>query len=66
MFITRQSGKAKDNVNRMTDTALYTGHHKERFGEDGKGKGLEGRKYLADGSGYVSGYKNKDTYDDNN
>ncbi|PSN32806.1 Tubulin polymerization-promoting protein family member 2 [Blattella germanica] len=50
-------------VDRMTDTSLYTGAHKERFDESGKGKGVEGREYVADNSGYVSGYKEKDTYD---
>ena len=47
----------------MTDTSLYTGSHKERFDESGKGKGIEGREYVADTSGYVTGYKDKDTYD---
>lgn len=49
----------------MTDTSTYTGSHKERFDESGKGKGLEGRKdYDANASeGYVGGYKGKDTYD---
>ena len=42
---------------------LFPGSHKERFGEDGKGKGLEGRKDLADDSGYVGNYKGADTYD---
>ena len=27
----------------MTDTSNYTGSHKERFDESGKGKGAEGR-----------------------
>lgn len=49
----------------MTDTSKYTGSHKERFDESGKGMGMEGRKNLADTAGYVSGYKNKDTYDSN-
>ncbi|KAL5261959.1 hypothetical protein ACHWQZ_G007608 [Mnemiopsis leidyi] len=48
---------------RLTDTSKYTGSHKERFGEDGKGKGLEGRKELADDSGYVGNYKGAETYD---
>ena len=49
----------------MTDTSTYTGSHKERFDESGKGKGLEGRKdYDAKAAeGYVGGYKGKDTYD---
>lgn len=58
-----QSGKVKENVDRMTDTHKYTGSHKERFDGEGKGKGMEGRKNVADNAGYVSGYKNKDSYD---
>lgn len=50
-------------VERMTDTTKYTGTHKERFDADGKGKGQEGRVDNVETSGYVSGYKNKDTYD---
>ncbi|XP_055324863.1 tubulin polymerization-promoting protein homolog [Sitodiplosis mosellana] len=57
------SGKVKDNVDRMTDTKKYTGSHKERFDDSGKGKGIDGRKNVADTDGYVSGYKGKDTYD---
>lgn len=48
----------------MTDTSKYTGSHKERFDKSGKGKGIDGRETIADTSGYVSGYQNKDTYDD--
>lgn len=50
-------------VDRLTDTSKYTGAHKERFDASGKGKGKEGREDLVDDSGYVGGYKNKDTYD---
>lgn len=53
----------QDNVDRMTDTSKYTGSHKERFDDSGHGRGMEGRKGAADKSGYVQGYKNKDTYD---
>ena len=35
----------------MTDTSNYTGSHKERFDESGKGKGSEGRKDMVDNSG---------------
>lgn len=41
----------------MTDTKLYTGSHKERFDESGKGKGIDGRKYVAEQDGYVTGFK---------
>ncbi|KAL5969037.1 Tubulin polymerization-promoting protein family member 3 [Taenia solium] len=52
-------------VDRLADVARYTGTHKERFdAETGKGKGIAGREDLADNTGYVQGYKDKDTYDD--
>ena len=62
-----------ENMTRMTDANLYTGLHKERFDEEGKGRGLEGRDYVPKGAGYVpamvsdqqgyvSGYKNEGTY----
>ena len=30
-------------VDRLTDPSKYTGAHKERFDETGKGKGIEGK-----------------------
>ncbi|CAJ0573047.1 unnamed protein product, partial [Mesorhabditis spiculigera] len=58
---------AKSDANgvysRLTDHTKYTGAHKERFNTDGTGKGKAGRVELADNSGYVGAYKNKDTYD---
>lgn len=56
-------GKATETVARLTDTSKYTGSHKQRFDETGKGKGIAGRKDQPDGSGYVTGYSHKDTYD---
>ena len=65
----------KDDVlDRLTDTSKYTGSHKERFDESGKGKGLAGRDHTPKGSGmsagcvagqagYVQGYKHEGTYD---
>lgn len=50
-------------VDRLTDTSKYTGSHKERFDEEGKGKGVSGRKEIVDQSGYVTGYKEKGTYE---
>eukprot|EP00914_Ancora_sagittata_P010918 GHVO01021342.1.p1 GENE.GHVO01021342.1~~GHVO01021342.1.p1 ORF type:complete len:170 (+),score=30.32 GHVO01021342.1:99-608(+) len=50
-------------VGRMTDTSKYTGAHKERFDESGKGKGAEGRTEKADNSGYVGNYKGSGTYE---
>ncbi|NXW85907.1 TPPP2 protein, partial [Alopecoenas beccarii] len=52
-----------DAVERLTDTSKYTGSHKERFDESGKGKGLAGRHDLTDNSGYVAAYKGAGTYD---
>lgn len=53
-------------VERMTDTSQYTGSHRERFDESGKGKGIEGRvdRDAKAAEGYVGGYKGKDTYDE--
>lgn len=56
----------KDNVSRMTDASKYTGSHKERFDESGKGKGAEGRKDVVDNTGYVGNYKGAGTYDKKN
>ena len=50
-------------VDRLTDTSKYTGLHKERFDESGKGKGKAGREDIPDSSGYVAGYKGIGTYD---
>ncbi|CAH2244427.1 tubulin polymerization-promoting protein homolog [Pararge aegeria] len=57
-----KSATAAATVDRLTDTSKYTGSHKQRFDETGKGKGIAGRKDLVDGSGYVSGYQHKDSY----
>ena len=68
-----QKSVSSDIVERMTDTSLYTGSHKHRFDEEGKGKGLEGRDSIAKGKGmvpgsvssqtaYVSGYKGDGKY----
>ncbi|XP_076758600.1 tubulin polymerization-promoting protein ringmaker [Xylocopa sonorina] len=56
------AGKAASTVDRLTDVSKYTGSHKQRFDETGKGKGIAGRKDMPDQSGYVQGYQNKDTY----
>lgn len=58
----------------MTDAAQYTGTHKERFDEGGKGRGAAGRDSTPKGRasvpgsligsqpGYVSGYKGEGKY----
>lgn len=50
-------------VDRLTDSTKFTGSHKERFDETGKGKGKAGREYIPDTSGYVSAYKGQGTYE---
>ncbi|KAF7236043.1 Tubulin polymerization-promoting protein family member 3 [Varanus komodoensis] len=55
--------KSVGAVERLTDTSKYTGSHKERFDESGKGKGKSGRENIVDTSGYVAAYKNAGTYD---
>ncbi|XP_015673033.1 tubulin polymerization-promoting protein family member 3 [Protobothrops mucrosquamatus] len=50
-------------VERLTDTSKYTGSHKERFDESGKGRGKSGRENIVDNSGYVMAYKHAGTYD---
>ena len=61
-------------IDRLTDTSKYTGTHKLRFDESGKGRGLAGRDSSVKGSGmaaghvggmegYVQGYKHEGTYD---
>ena len=49
-------------VDRMTDASKYTGAHKERFDESGKGKGLEGRSEVGGNTGYVGNYKGQGAY----
>lgn len=51
-------------MDRLTDTSKYTGSHKERFDESGKGRGKVGREDTPDTSGYVGAYKGSGTYDD--
>jgi hypothetical protein len=46
-------------VERLTDTSKYTGSHKERFDSAGKGRGIEGRREVKDGSGYTAAFKGK-------
>jgi len=50
-------------VDRLTDTSKYTGSHKERFDESGKGKGAAGRSDATQSTGYVGAYKGAGSYD---
>uniref|UniRef100_A0A3P9MAI9 Tubulin polymerization promoting protein n=2 Tax=Oryzias latipes TaxID=8090 RepID=A0A3P9MAI9_ORYLA len=54
---------ASPTVSRLTDPTKFTGSHKERFDETGRGKGKAGRVDIVDTSGYVSGYKHRGTYE---
>uniref|UniRef100_A0A8C2EE64 Tubulin polymerization promoting protein n=1 Tax=Cyprinus carpio TaxID=7962 RepID=A0A8C2EE64_CYPCA len=54
---------ASPTVSRLTDTTKFTGSHKERFDETGRGKGKAGRVEVVDTSGYVSGYKHAGSYE---
>lgn len=51
-------------VDRLTDTTKYTGSHKERFDQSGKGKGKVGREEIVEHTGYVGAYKNAGTYEE--
>ena len=46
---------SSDIVERMTDTSKYTGSHKHRFDEEGKGRGIDGRDSIPKGKGMVAG-----------
>ncbi|XP_051999694.1 tubulin polymerization-promoting protein-like isoform X1 [Xyrauchen texanus] len=54
---------ASPTVSRLTDTTKFTGSHKERFDETGRGKGKAGRVEMVDTSGYVPGYKHAGSYE---
>ncbi|XP_063054943.1 tubulin polymerization-promoting protein isoform X2 [Engraulis encrasicolus] len=54
---------ASPTVSRLTDTTKFTGSHKERFDEMGRGKGKAGRVDIPDTRGYVSGYKHAGSYE---
>lgn len=58
-----QKAVSSPTVSRLTDTTKFTGSHKERFDQSGKGKGKAGHVDLVDESGYVPGYKHAGTYD---
>lgn len=61
-FYSQSNAKIDSTVERLTDVSKYTGSHKQRFDETGKGKGIAGRRDVPEASGYVHGYQNKDTY----
>lgn len=54
---------ASPTVSRLTDTTKFTGSHKARFDDTGRGKGKAGRVDMVDTSGYVSGYKHRGSYE---
>lgn len=54
---------ATGNVKGLTDTTKYTGSHKLRFDETGKGRGKAGRVDEPKNAGYVANYKGEGTFD---
>lgn len=54
---------ASGNVKGLTDTTKYTGSHKLRFDETGKGRGKAGRADDTKVTGYVANFKGDGTYD---
>jgi hypothetical protein len=47
--------KSGGNIfDRLTDSSQYTGAHKHRFDQHGRGRGLEGRDRIATGRGHVA------------
>lgn len=50
-------------ISRLTDHTKYTGTHKLRFDDTGKGRGKEGRADKPNTAGYVQGYKDQGTYE---
>ncbi|KAG8201913.1 hypothetical protein JTE90_027390 [Oedothorax gibbosus] len=50
-------------VSRLTDHTKYTGTHKLRFDDTGKGRGKEGRVDKPNVDGYVQGYKDQGSYE---
>ncbi len=63
IFFSPQKVAKASAVDRLTDTSKYTGSHKERFDDSGKGRGRSGRQDIPDTSGYVSAYKGHGSYD---
>ncbi|XP_069796888.1 tubulin polymerization-promoting protein family member 3-like isoform X2 [Narcine bancroftii] len=51
-------------VDRLTDSSKFTGSHRERFDESGKGRGRAGREDLVENTGFVAAYKGVGTYDE--
>ncbi|XP_029942730.1 tubulin polymerization-promoting protein family member 3 [Salarias fasciatus] len=49
-------------VDRLTDTSRYTGSHRERFDQSGRGRGREGREEIVENTGYVGAYRHAGTY----
>ncbi|XP_046550032.1 tubulin polymerization-promoting protein family member 3-like [Haliotis rubra] len=58
-------GKVDATTKRLTDASKYTGAHKERFDDSGKGRGKGGRVDEAKNSGYVGNYKGEGSYKGN-
>lgn len=63
LYCLMQSAEVTAAVARLTDHTKYTGTHKQRFDENGKGRGKIGRVDNESNSGYVQGYKEEGSFD---
>lgn len=52
-----RESETSEVVDRLTNSKHYTGAHKARFDEEGKGKGIEGRDTIAVGKGVLPARK---------
>lgn len=62
LFLLLQQPSDSPVVVRVTDTTKYTGSHKLRFDEEGKGKGMAGRDSLVKGRGHVTSVAAQEPY----
>lgn len=63
MFCLNKTAVTSGAVARLTDHTKYTGSHKLRFDETGKGMGKAGRVDIPNTTGYVTGYKDEGSFD---
>lgn len=63
--LSQSSGNGSNVYDRLCDVSKYGASHRYRFDDTGRGRGLAGRRDLQTSSGYVQGYKNKDSHPGN-
>lgn len=51
LFLLDATPRPRSIFDKLTDPSLYTGSHKHRFDDEGRGRGLEGRDSVAKGMG---------------